>query len=206
MRAPVVPRLLVPRLLVPRLLVIALLGALLAGCTADTPGTDAAPSTSPADVDTVLDPCPEQPDEPATGGTTLPALSLECLGGGELDLARAPGVPTVVNLWASWCTPCRDELPVLEDFAQAAAGKVKVIGVISKDGVPQAGSFAADAGVTFPGAFDGDGRLMAELGLPGLPATYFLDADGAVVYSETGPVASVGELEDLVAEHLGVRL
>jgi cytochrome c biogenesis protein CcmG/thiol:disulfide interchange protein DsbE len=178
MRAPVVPRLLVPRLLVSRLLVIALLGALLAGCTADTPGTDAAPSTSPADVDTVLDPCPEQPDEPATGGTTLPALSLECLGGGELDLARAPGVPTVVNLWASWCTPCRDELPVLEDFAQAAAGKVKVIGVISK----------------------------AELGLPGLPATYFLDADGAVVYSETGPVASVGELEDLVAEHLGVRL
>jgi cytochrome c biogenesis protein CcmG/thiol:disulfide interchange protein DsbE len=151
MRAPVVPRLLVPRLLVSRLLVIALLGALLAGCTADTPGTDAAPSTSPADVDTVLDPCPEQPDEPATGGTTLPALSLECLGGGELDLARAPGV-------------------------------------------------------TFPGAFDGDGRLMAELGLPGLPATYFLDADGAVVYSETGPVASVGELEDLVAEHLGVRL
>ena len=188
------------------LLVLALLGTLLAGCTSDPTGTDAARSTSPADVETVLDPCPEQPDEAAAGDTTLPALTLDCLGGGELDLGRAPGVPTVVNLWASWCTPCRDELPILEDFARSAAGKVQVVGVISKDGVPQAGSFAEDAGVTFPGAFDGDGRLMAELGLPGLPATYFLDADGGVVYSETGPVASAAELEDLVAEHLGVRL
>jgi thiol-disulfide isomerase/thioredoxin len=186
-----------------RLLVAALLVALLAGCTgrSDEP---AAP-TPVAEVDTVLEPCPEQPADPAEGARTLPALTLDCLGGGELDLGRAPGTPTVVNLWASWCTPCREELPLMQEFADSAAGEVQVVGVISKDGVPQADSFATDAGVTFPGAFDGEGRLMAELGLPGLPATYFLDASGAVVHTETGPVDSVDELEGLVAEHLGVR-
>jgi cytochrome c biogenesis protein CcmG, thiol:disulfide interchange protein DsbE len=190
-----------------RVLVPALLGILLAGCT----GEQDAPAPSPAaeapdTVDTVLEPCPSQPEVPADGGTTLPAVTLACLGDGELDLARAPGIPTVVNLWASWCTPCREELPVLQEFADAAAGEVQVVGVISKDGVPQADAFASDAGVTFPGAFDGEGRLMAELGLPGLPATYFLDAGGAVVHTETGPVDSLDELEGLVAEHLGVQL
>jgi cytochrome c biogenesis protein CcmG, thiol:disulfide interchange protein DsbE len=189
-----------------RLLVPALLGVLLAGCTDGSGGAAPSASTPLAEVDTALQPCPEQPDRPASGRQTLPALTLDCLGGGELDLARAPGTPTVVNLWASWCTPCREELPVMQEFADAAAGEVAVVGVISKDGVPQAGSFAADAGVTFSGAFDGEGRLMAELGLPGLPATYFLDADGAVVHTETGPVDSLDELEALVAEHLGVRL
>ena len=188
-----------------RLLLPALLVVLLSGCTGAS-GDDAAPSPTVAALHSVLDPCPQQPDEPAAGAETLPALTLDCLGGGELDLGRAPGTPTVVNLWASWCTPCREELPVLQQLADAGGSEVQVLGVISKDGVPQADSFAADAGVTFPGAFDGEGRLMAELGLPGLPATYFLDADGAVVHTETGPVDSLDELEGLVAEHLGVRL
>ena len=187
-----------------RLLVAALLAALLAGCTGGS--DDPAPPTPAAAISSVLDRCPDQPDDAATGARTLPAVTLDCLGGGELDLGRAPGTPTVVNLWASWCTPCREELPVIQEFAEAAEGRVQVVGVISKDGVPQAESFASDAGVSFPGAFDGEGRLMAEMGLPGLPATYFLDADGALVHTETGPVDSLDELEELAAEHLGVRL
>nr|WP_308113173.1 TlpA disulfide reductase family protein [Blastococcus sp. MG754427] len=81
-----------------------------------------------------------------------------------------------------------------------------MVGVISKDGLPQAASFAQDAGVTFPSAFDGDGELMAELGLNALPFTYFVDAAGALVHTEAGPVSSVEELRGLVAEHLGVQL
>jgi thiol-disulfide isomerase/thioredoxin len=153
-----------------------------------------------------LEPCPQQPDEPAAGGDALPALAFDCPGGGELDLARAPGAPTVVNLWGSWCTPCRDELPLLQQFADVAGDRVRVVGLISKDGVPQAESFAADAGVTFPSAFDGEGELMADLGINALPFTAFLDADGRLVHSEIGPVESTDELRALVAEHLGVRL
>jgi cytochrome c biogenesis protein CcmG, thiol:disulfide interchange protein DsbE len=180
-------------------------GLILVGCTPDGSDDDASADDVTA-VETDLEPCPEQPDEPAAGEQTLPALAFDCLGGGTLDLGRALGAPAVVNLWASWCGPCREELPLLQDFADAAGDRVRVLGVISRDGVPQAASFAADAGVRFPGAFDGAGELMAELGLPGLPATYLVDADGALVHTETGAVDSVAELEALVAEHLGVSV
>jgi peroxiredoxin len=94
----------------------------------------------------------------------------------------------------------------MQEFADAADGQVRVVGLISKDGLPQAESFAEDAGVTFPSAFDGDGELMTELGLNGLPYTYFLDADGGLVYTQVGPITSVDELRSLAAEHLGVQL
>lgn len=179
--------------------------ALLSACTGEPTDDGAAPSSA-VTAEAALDPCPEQPAQPAVGARTLPPLSFDCLGGGTLDLGRAPGVPTLVNLWGSWCTPCRAELPLLQEFATEAGNRVQVLGVISKDGAPQAAALADDAGVTFPGAFDGKGELMAELGINALPYTYFLDADGALVHTEIGDVSSVDELRTLVAEHLGVQL
>jgi thiol-disulfide isomerase/thioredoxin len=179
----------------------AVLAAVLVGCTSESEAPVAEPPT-----ESVLPPCPEQSDEPAAGGGALPALAFDCPGGGEVDLGRAPGVPTVVNLWGSWCGPCREELPLFQELADGAGDRVRVLGVISKDGVPQAESFATDAGVTFPSAFDGEGRLMADLGLNVLPYTAFLDADGRLVHSELGPVESIEELRGLVAGHLGVAL
>jgi thiol-disulfide isomerase/thioredoxin len=181
------------------------LTALLAGCTTGSVAATA-PSARSTAVVVPLKPCPEQPSRPAHGTTTLPALRLSCAGAGSLDLGRAPGVPTVVNLWGSWCAPCRDELPVLQQLADAAGNRVRVLGVISKDGLPQAASFAADVKVTFPSAVDGEGSLMAAAGLNALPVTYFLDAAGGVAFTQAGPVTSLGQLESLVAAHLGVRL
>ncbi|WP_104526027.1 TlpA family protein disulfide reductase [Blastococcus atacamensis] len=185
-----------------RLSALLLTGLLAAGCTAQDDGTGAPPE---ADVSS-LTACPEQPDAEATGAERLPGLSLDCPGGGSLDLARAPGTPMVVNLWGSWCPPCREEMPVLQEFAEAAGDQVRMIGVISKDGLPQGTAFAEEAGVTFPSAYDGDGDLMAELGINVLPYTYFVDATGALVHTEAGPVGSGDELRALVAEHLGVQL
>jgi cytochrome c biogenesis protein CcmG/thiol:disulfide interchange protein DsbE len=192
----------------PLAVVVAVLAALLAGCTATDSRTSAATTSTGAAPASAgpLEPCPKQPARPARGSTTLPRLTFVCAGGGSLDLTRAPGVPTLVNLWGSWCAPCRDELPVLQKLADAAGDRVHVIGVISKDGLPQANSFAADAGVTFPSAVDGEGRLMAGVGINVLPYTYFLDAGGAVTYTQVGPVSSLAQLRTLVAEHLGVRL
>jgi cytochrome c biogenesis protein CcmG, thiol:disulfide interchange protein DsbE len=193
---------------VTRLQGIAVLGlaALLAGCT--SPETDTADpgATSAATAQSVLEPCPEQLDEPSAGGGAVPALRFDCLGGGTLDLTRAPGVPTVVNLWGSWCSPCREELPLMQGLADLAGDRVQVVGVVSRDGEPQAESFAADAGLTFPSAFDGDGDLMTGLGLNALPYTFFLAADGTLEHTELGPIDSESELRTLVAEHLGVQL
>jgi cytochrome c biogenesis protein CcmG/thiol:disulfide interchange protein DsbE len=176
------------------------LSTVLAGCTSGGEERDVEPR-----ADSALLACPAQTDERA-GGSALPAVSFECLGGGELDLARAPGVPTVLNLWGSWCGPCREELPLFQQLADDAGDQVQVLGVISKDGIPQAESFAADVGVTFPSAYDGDGELMADLGLNVLPYTAFIAADGTLVFSQLGPVDSVDELRGLVVEHLGVQL
>ena len=186
----------------------ALLGLrlLLWACTSSEADDGSTPTAARTTFSAPLQACTEQPDRPASGAETLPEVSQACPGGGTLDLGRAPGAPTVVNLWASWCTPCRDELPLVQEFADVAAGRVGVVGVISKDGVPQADSFATDAGVTFPSAYDRDGRLMDELGVNVLPFTYLVDADGALVFTKVGSIASVDELRALVAEHLGVRL
>ena len=138
-------------------------------------------------------------------GEPMPPLTLNALAGPS-ETVPVPGRATLINYWASWCGPCREELPLMQQLSDAAGDRVRVLGVVSKDGEPQAESFAADAGTTFPSAFDGDGELMAQLGLNALPYTMFLDADGRLVHSELGPVESVDELEQLVAEHLGVRL
>ena len=185
-----------------------LITGLLTGCT--TVDRESPPHTRATDPGTAASdatlPCPDRPDAAAEGGDLLPSLAFDCLGGGTLDLGRAPGVPTVVNLWASWCGPCREELPLMQQLADAAGGQVAVLGVVSRDGRGQATSFAADAGATFPSAFDADGELMTRLGLNALPVTYFLDPDGAISATEMGGFASYDELRAAVAEHLGVRL
>jgi thiol-disulfide isomerase/thioredoxin len=181
------------------------LAAVLAGCTGaeDADGDPDRVTVETADTDMTA--CTEQPDEAAVDGD-LDGISLPCFSGGSLDLGRAQGAPTVLNLWASWCGPCREELPLMQELSDLAGDRVRVLGVISQDGVPQSVSFAVDSGITMPGAFDGDGAVAAALGLRGLPHTVFLAADGSVAFVQYGPVHSIEELTGLVAEHLGVQL
>jgi len=184
----------------------ALLPTVLAGCTSEETSPDAAAPTAVTEVETELPPCPEQESGPSAVDSSLAGLALDCLGGGRLDLAPAPGPPTALNLWASWCDPCREELPLVEQLAATAGDRLRVVGVASQDGLPQASSFADDAGLTFPSAFDAAGELGAGLGLKGLPHSVFLAADGSVSHVEVGAVDSFDELSALVAQHLGVQL
>ncbi|KQS68702.1 TlpA disulfide reductase family protein [Modestobacter sp. Leaf380] len=185
---------------------------LLSGCTGagssdDGGGRVAEPAVDDVQgLDTALQSCPEQSGEPVEAADALPPMSFDCIGGGTLDLSLAPGVPTVVNVWGSWCPPCRDELPVVQQLADAGGDQLQVLGLVSQDTLTAADSFAADAGVTFPNAFDQQGDLMAELGRNGAPYTFFLAADGTLAHTEAGQVADLAEFEQLVSEHLGVTL
>ena len=190
---------------------LAALGAalvLLAGCTSGGSDADATETSAAADLDSVqtdLLPCPDQPDTPAADDD-LPDLTLSCFNGGTLDLGKAPGVPMVVNFWASWCPPCRDELPLVQQLADAAGDQVRVVGLVSGDGVGQATSFAADAHATFPAAFDGDRDVMQALGIRNLPYTYFITADGTVAHVQVGEITSLDQARQLVGQYLGVQL
>jgi thiol-disulfide isomerase/thioredoxin len=147
------------------------------------------------------------PGDATDGG--LPDLTLPCLGGGpDVDLASLQG-PMIVNLWASWCGPCRKEMPVLQAFHEQYGDQVPVLGIDYQDPQPAAAlDLAKKSGVTYPLLADPGGDLNANDPLPvirGLPYLLFLDADGELTVVPGG-IDSVGEVVDLANEHLGTDL
>ena len=108
----------------------------------------------------------------------------------------------VVNLWASWCGPCRRELPLYQAYAEKYAGKVDVVGIDFQETRPErAKELARETGVKYPLYEDPDGKLRAV----GLPKLILLDAKGRVAYEQYVEISSVAQLEKLVAKHLGVQ-
>jgi cytochrome c biogenesis protein CcmG/thiol:disulfide interchange protein DsbE len=132
------------------------------------------------------------------GGTpTAPAFSLERLdGSGELSLASLGGKTVVLNFWASWCGPCKDETPLLQRGWGRWKGKnVVFVGVDVKDFRGDARSFLSRFGVTYPNVYDGKGSLVGRYGVTGFPETYFIDGRGRVRYRIAGPVADAADLD-----------
>lgn len=124
---------------------------------------------------------------PAAGQhNRLPDLQLVCLGTGpSVDVARLAG-PAVVNLWASWCYPCRQEMPLL----QRAHDNVRVVGVNTNDTQAAALRFLPKVGATYEQLDDPTGRLATALHAPGLPYTVAIDAAGAIVWHKAGVMAA----------------
>ena len=146
-------------------------------------------------------------DCPAGLGPELPDLVLPCLGGGpDVDLrSAAPGRPTLVNVWATWCPPCVEEVPDLVAFADAADGRVGLVGVLTQDPERNGLEFARQFGMRYPSVVDDQGEVFRAF-RPGPPVTLFLDAQGRVVHKRSGKFDDQAEIRALVAEHLGVRL
>jgi cytochrome c biogenesis protein CcmG/thiol:disulfide interchange protein DsbE len=110
----------------------------------------------------------------------------------------------VMNLWASWCGPCREELPSFEALSARAGGRLRVLGVASEDGTGQAAAFAGDAGIHFPSVVDETGRLLRAVGRRGLPVTLFVDRAGHVVDVYNGEPLTSADLRRKIRERLGV--
>jgi thiol-disulfide isomerase/thioredoxin len=144
---------------------------------------------------------------PAGLGPEVPDVTLPCLGGGK-DVAlrgAAPGVPTLVNVWGSWCRPCVAEVPELVAFTAKAGGRVAVVGVDTEDDPRDALTFAAQHGMHYPSVVDDDKHVLRTVA-SGPPVTLFMDAAGHITYRKRGQFHSLAEIEQLVATHLGVTL
>lgn len=92
----------------------------------------------------------------------------------------------MVNVWASWCVPCRSEAPLLRVAHERFGDEVAFIGIDVQDDQDSAQAFIAEFGLAFPHYFDRDRRVPQELGGIGVPITYFIDADGSVVDIHSG--------------------
>lgn len=147
--------------------------------TAAKPSGDLAPARSAA----ALQPCPAP--GPAQPVKQLEGVTVDCLGDGvRVDVGKAlAGAPVLVNVWASWCQPCRTELPVLQEYAKRP-GAVRVLGVQVQSPAKDGLDLLAKLGVHLPSVFDGDGQtgpVRTALKVPSaLPASYLVTAAGEV--------------------------
>lgn len=149
---------------------------------------------------------------PAGGATPLPVglpdLELRCLGSDRaVNLAQLRGRPMVINVWAQWCGPCRQEAPAFAQLAKRAGDRVRVLGIDLDDPDPAAAiEFARASGWTYPHLVDATSQLKSKMAMAGIPITLFVDAEGRVVLRRTGGIESPDELLGLVKDYLGVTL
>lgn len=176
---------------------------LLAGCTPDVPVATPAPTHTDlvaARRAAGIADCPQPVGEPVTDG--LPDLTLDCLGGDvTVPLAALRG-PLLINLWAQWCLPCRQEAPVLAEFA-AAREDVAVLGINYDDPEPDwAIEFARISGWAWPQLADPDKTIQASLGVPGIPISLLLDEEGRIAARHSGAFTDLDELTAWVDQGL----
>ncbi len=139
-------------------------------------------------------------DETPSRQGTAPAFALPLIDGGEVTSDDLDGRAAVINVWASWCPPCRSEAPILRR-ANAAADPAALLflGVIRNDSEGPAREFIADFGLDgFDHAVD-DGSFARAYGVRGIPMTFVLDRDGRFVAQHFGPI-SEARLAGLIRE------
>lgn len=172
---------------------------------------DAGESTSTSDLAALkkvagIADCPtSDPDtDPVARG--LPDVILPCLGGGRpVHLAGLRGRPMMINVWAQWCGPCRDEAPYLAEVATLNGSNLLVLGLNFQESRPElALEFARFASWRYPQLSDPDEAIKAPLQLAAMPQTFFVRADGTIAHRQTRPFSSAEEIRALAGQYLGV--
>ena len=130
-----------------------------------------------------------------------PEFALERLDGkGTLALSSLEGKAVLVNFWASWCVPCKEEAPFLEQLWRENRERgLVVVGLDAKDFRRDARRFARRFGLTFPLVYDGPGDVLDDWGVTGFPESFVLDRQGRIVEVFVGDVTSDEDKRDLRA-------
>jgi cytochrome c biogenesis protein CcmG, thiol:disulfide interchange protein DsbE len=122
-------------------------------------------------------------------GSTAPNFEAPFLDEpGRFELASLRGKPVLLNFWASWCPPCKDEAPLLEDAYARYGDDVEFVGIDIRDARDDALEFVERYGVSYPQVRDEALAVYTQYGLTGQPVSFFIDQDGIVVQQVQGPL------------------
>lgn len=138
-----------------------------------------------------------QPSTAPTVGEPAPAFQLTALDGSPMSLAGQQGTVVVLNIFASWCDPCREEAADLEAAWQTYQDRgVQFFGIAYKDADSKAQAFLDEFGVTYPSTVDPGNRTARAYGVTGVPETFVIDQQGLLVRHFIGPVtqAQLGQV------------
>lgn len=122
-------------------------------------------------------------------GKSAPPLVLESLDGGQVSLASLEGRPVVLNFWASWCVPCREEAPLFRELGerQTAGTGLAVLGVLFQETKEQnALDFIREFALAYPSLRDPQSQVAINYGVGGIPETFFIDRSGVIRYVDRG--------------------
>jgi len=133
-------------------------------------------------------------------GARAPDFSAPTLDGSSMRLSDLRGRAVILNFWATWCEPCRAEMPLLDDRSRTLAERgLAVLGVNFDEAVEDVRAFRDELGLTFPLLLDPGGELQSLYRVIGYPTTYFIDADGVIRAVHLG-VMDEALLDDYLAD------
>lgn len=139
-----------------------------------------------------------------TISTGVPGEVLDCLDGSVGVAVDAIKGPAIINVWGSWCDPCREEIPFFRDFFAQMDPSIQLIGVDVEERRPEDGrKFVRENGMSWPNLYDEDGSTRKYFGM-GVPVTWFIGVEGEVLFKHIGPLNSVAEIKELSDKYLGV--
>jgi peroxiredoxin len=135
-------------------------------------------------------------------GDLAPDFDLPATEGAAVRLFDLRGRPVLLNFWATWCGPCRQELPALQTTFQAHAGDLTILGINVRESPDQVTRFATDLDLTLPLLLDQEGRVSDAYQVRGLPTSLFIDRNGLIVARHVGPLDQA-TLDDYLTFLLG---
>ena len=133
---------------------------------------------------------PASPSSAPAVGAAAVAFDLKTLDGKAAGLTTFRGKPLVINFFASWCDPCRDEMPLINDLATKAAGNYQVLGIAVEDTRAAVTEYVIAAKLVFPVALDLNSTVKRSYRIFGPPATFFIDGQGIIRDIVMGPITS----------------
>jgi cytochrome c biogenesis protein CcmG/thiol:disulfide interchange protein DsbE len=121
-------------------------------------------------------------------GHPAPDFTLTALDGSEVSLSDFRGQPVVLNFWATWCPPCRAEVPALQSVSESLAGEVVILGVSLQESPSTVSQFADEFGISYPVVLDQSAEAYLMYRVRSIPTTFFIDERGVVTEVFSGPL------------------